>query len=121
MPTVAVASIAVHPRAGGVGDGAPASGSDLWHTDGDSSRNIGDGASTSGRYGTQQSAASKVRGARVEVRDMAKHFATKKGLFTAVDGVSVEMAPGTITALLGPSGSGGCCGAKAGWHATCAG
>ena len=32
---------------------------------------------------------------------MVKHFHTKRGLFKAVDGVSVDMAPGTITALLG--------------------
>lgn len=37
---------------------------------------------------------------------MVKHFETRRGLFKAVDGVSIDMAPGTITALLGPSGSG---------------
>jgi sulfate transport system ATP-binding protein len=37
---------------------------------------------------------------------MVKHFKTRKGLFKAVDGVSMKLEPGTITALLGPSGSG---------------
>ena len=46
------------------------------------------------------------RGARVEIRNVVKHFKTKKGLFKAVDGVSFRLEPGTITALLGPSGSG---------------
>lgn len=48
----------------------------------------------------------RVRGARVEVKNMVKHFKTRKGLFKAVDGVSLKLEPGTITALLGPSGSG---------------
>jgi sulfate transport system ATP-binding protein len=48
----------------------------------------------------------RVRGARVEVNDMVKHFKTRKGVFKAVDGVSMKLEPGTITALLGPSGSG---------------
>jgi sulfate transport system ATP-binding protein len=48
----------------------------------------------------------KVRGARIEVKNMVKHFKTRKGLFKAVDGVSLKLEPGTITALLGPSGSG---------------
>jgi hypothetical protein len=48
----------------------------------------------------------QVRGALVEVQDMVKHFSTRRGLFKAVNGVSVTMEPGTITALLGPSGSG---------------
>ena len=48
-----------------------------------------------------------VRGARVEVRNMVKHFETrKKGIFKAVDDVTIHLEPGTITALLGPSGSG---------------
>lgn len=37
----------------------------------------------------------------LQVQGMVKHFETKRGLFKAVDGVSVEMQPGTITALLG--------------------
>jgi sulfate transport system ATP-binding protein len=45
-------------------------------------------------------------GARVEVSNISKLFKTSKGLFKAVDGVTVTLEPGTITALLGPSGSG---------------
>ena len=47
-----------------------------------------------------------VHGARVVVQDMVKHFQTRRGVFKAVNGVDVAMEPGTITALLGPSGSG---------------
>ena len=53
-----------------------------------------------------QQTTQQVRGARVEVVDMVKHFQTRKGVFKAVDGASVSLEPGTITALLGPSGSG---------------
>lgn len=42
----------------------------------------------------------------MEVVDMVKHFKTRAGVFKAVDGVTVSLKPGTITALLGPSGSG---------------
>ena len=37
---------------------------------------------------------------------MRKEFTTKKGLFVAVDGVSIDVEPNTLVALLGPSGSG---------------
>ena len=37
---------------------------------------------------------------------MRKEFKTKRGLFVAVDGVSVDVEPNTLVALLGPSGSG---------------
>lgn len=47
-----------------------------------------------------------VHGAQVEVRNMVKHFETRKGVFRAVDDVTIHLEPGTITALLGPSGSG---------------
>jgi len=56
--------------------------------------------------GTIPESLHRVQGARVEVKDMVKHFKTRKGLFKAVDGVSFKLEPGTITALLGPSGSG---------------
>ncbi|KAI3438825.1 hypothetical protein D9Q98_001242 [Chlorella vulgaris] len=65
--------------------------------------NNGTQPSTSGR---QADAVPTVRGAKVVVRDMVKHFKTPRGLFKAVNGASVAMEPGTITALLGPSGSG---------------
>lgn len=45
-------------------------------------------------------------GARVDVSNLSKLFKTSKGVFKAVDGVTVTLEPGTITALLGPSGSG---------------
>jgi sulfate/thiosulfate transport system ATP-binding protein len=48
----------------------------------------------------------RLRGASIEIKNMVKHFKTRKGLFKAVDGVSIKLEPGTITALLGPSGSG---------------
>lgn len=58
----------------------------------------------------QQAAASQpsvgVHGAQVTVENMVKHFQTRRGVFKAVNGVDVTMEPGTITALLGPSGSG---------------
>ena len=63
-------------------------------------------ASTSGRGGDDAGGPPGVHGARVEVRGMVKHFETRRGLFKAVNGVDVTIEPGTITALLGPSGSG---------------
>ena len=41
-----------------------------------------------------------------QVRGIRKHFNTKKGLFVAVDGVTIDVEPNTLVALLGPSGSG---------------
>lgn len=64
------------------------------------------GGSTNGAAPARAAAGVHVRGARVVVRDMVKHFETRRGVFRAVNGVDVECAPGTITALLGPSGSG---------------
>lgn len=64
-------------------------------------------ASTSGRNGNGTGEAQQgCHGARVEVRGMVKHFETRRGLFKAVNGVDVSIEPGTITALIGPSGSG---------------
>ena len=37
---------------------------------------------------------------------MRKEYRTKKGLFVAADGVSLEVQPNSLVALLGPSGSG---------------
>lgn len=60
----------------------------------------------------------QLQGARITVRGMVKKFETRKGIFTAVDDVTVDMEAGSITALVGPSGSGGpltlCCLALAG-------
>ena len=39
---------------------------------------------------------------------MRKEYHTKKGLFVAADGVSLEVQPNSLVALLGPSGSGPC-------------
>ena len=41
-----------------------------------------------------------------QVHGIHKHFKTKKGLFVAVDGVTIDVEPNTLVALLGPSGSG---------------
>jgi len=37
---------------------------------------------------------------------MRKEYRTKRGLFVAADGVSLEVEPNSLVALLGPSGSG---------------
>jgi sodium transport system ATP-binding protein len=42
----------------------------------------------------------------IEVRDLHKSFATKKGVVKAVDGVTFEAKDGQITGLLGPNGAG---------------
>ncbi len=42
----------------------------------------------------------------LQVRDMRKEYRTKRGLFVAADGVSLEVEPNSLVALLGPSGSG---------------
>jgi hypothetical protein len=39
---------------------------------------------------------------------MRKEYHTKKGLFVAANGVSLEVQPNSLVALLGPSGSGPC-------------
>ena len=48
----------------------------------------------------------QVTGAQISVRNIGKKFRTRRGIFTAVEDVTVEMEAGTITALVGPSGSG---------------
>jgi sodium transport system ATP-binding protein len=42
----------------------------------------------------------------IEVHDLHKHFKTKTGTVTAVDGVSFTARDGEITGLLGPNGAG---------------
>jgi ABC-type sulfate/molybdate transport systems ATPase subunit len=50
---------------------------------------------------------------RIDVRSVSKRF----GDFTALDDVTLDVADGSLTALLGPSGSGSrrCCGS---WRAS---
>ncbi|MHB1836311.1 MAG: ATP-binding cassette domain-containing protein, partial [Solirubrobacteraceae bacterium] len=50
-----------------------------------------------GSYGPRAAAA-----IRVALRDVAKHF----GGVTALDGISVEVEPGTVHALVGENGAG---------------
>lgn len=45
-------------------------------------------------------------GAAVSVARLAKQFRTGGVAVTAVDGITLELAPGSITAVSGPSGSG---------------
>ena len=42
----------------------------------------------------------------IELRNLTKQFATRKGNFTAVDGVNLVTEPGEFLTLLGPSGCG---------------
>ncbi|GAB4816929.1 hypothetical protein N2152v2_003975 [Parachlorella kessleri] len=54
----------------------------------------------------QPSFPQQLTGAQISVRNIGKKFRTRRGIFTAVEDVSVDMEAGTITALVGPSGSG---------------
>lgn len=42
----------------------------------------------------------------LELRDVVKHYGGAGSLVRAVDGVSLTLAPGRLSALYGPSGSG---------------
>jgi peptide/nickel transport system ATP-binding protein/oligopeptide transport system ATP-binding protein len=42
----------------------------------------------------------------LEVRDLAVSFATDEGTVQAVDGVSIDLCPGEILAIVGESGCG---------------
>lgn len=42
----------------------------------------------------------------VEIRKLVKRFPVGKGLFTALDGISLNIGQGEFTGLIGPSGSG---------------
>jgi putative ABC transport system ATP-binding protein len=45
-------------------------------------------------------------GARVEVTDLAKRYASDASVIAALDGVSFSVEPGELLAVMGPSGSG---------------
>ncbi|WP_313405783.1 ABC transporter ATP-binding protein [Aeromicrobium sp.] len=42
----------------------------------------------------------------VEVRDLVMHYGRRDTVVRAVDGLSLTVAPGTVTAILGPNGAG---------------
>jgi len=55
---------------------------------------------------TLRTRSTAVSAAAVALRDVRKVYGRGEGAVTALDGVSVELAPGSFTALMGPSGSG---------------
>jgi ABC-type transporter Mla maintaining outer membrane lipid asymmetry ATPase subunit MlaF len=60
------------------------------------------------------SAAPEIRGVGISLQNITKRF----GEFTAVDDVSLDIAPGEFLVILGPSGcaSPPCCGWWPGWR-----
>ena len=84
------------PSTSGNGNGAPAaaSGPAFASADGEA------------YDGVQMQSAQRLPGLTVRCRDIVKHFNTQRGVFKAVRGIDVDVAPSTICALLGPSGSG---------------
>jgi NitT/TauT family transport system ATP-binding protein len=44
--------------------------------------------------------------AKISIRNLRKEFQTRQGLFTALDDISLDIAPGTFFMIVGPSGCG---------------
>src|SRR4051812_12280904 len=55
---------------------------------------------------TKRSAGDAVAAPAIALRDVRKVYGRGEGAVTALDGISVELAPGSFTAIMGPSGSG---------------
>jgi len=69
-------------------------------------RNVTSHAEASGRIKVVSPLSREAEPAKIRIKNLTKEFRTKDKTFTAIDDVSLEIAPGTFFLIVGPSGCG---------------
>ncbi len=69
-------------------------------------RNVTSHAEASGRIKVVSPLSREAEPAKIRIKNLTKEFHTKDKTFTAIDDVSLEIAPGTFFLIVGPSGCG---------------